>query len=57
MALICGVFVTGETDCVPGLSQHSADECPDAGQGALQHAGPQWHLPHQPHQAFHHGEW
>lgn len=54
---LCGVFVAGEADRVPGLCQHAADECPDASEGALQHASPQWHLPHQPHQAFHHGEW
>ncbi|XP_015145997.2 ras GTPase-activating protein nGAP isoform X3 [Gallus gallus] len=51
------IIQTGEADRVPGLCQHAADECPDAGEGALQHASPQWHLPHQPHQAFHHGEW
>ncbi|XP_072198707.1 ras GTPase-activating protein nGAP isoform X3 [Excalfactoria chinensis] len=51
------IIQTGEADRVPGLCQHTADECPDAGEGALQHASPQWHLPHQPHQAFHHGEW
>lgn len=54
---LCGVFVAGEADRVPGLCQHAADECPDTGEGALQHASPQWHLPHQSHQAFHHGEW
>ncbi|XP_062458265.1 ras GTPase-activating protein nGAP isoform X1 [Pezoporus occidentalis] len=51
------IIQTGEADHVPGLCQHTADECPDAGEGALQHASPQWHLPHQSHQAFHHGEW
>ncbi|XP_055580661.1 ras GTPase-activating protein nGAP isoform X4 [Falco cherrug] len=51
------IIPTGEADRVPGLCQHAADECPDAGEGALQHASPQWHLPHQSHQAFHHGEW
>ncbi|XP_061201601.1 ras GTPase-activating protein nGAP isoform X4 [Neopsephotus bourkii] len=51
------IIQTGEADHVPGLCQHAADECPDAGEGALQHASPQWHLPHQSHQAFHHGEW
>ncbi|XP_068547332.1 ras GTPase-activating protein nGAP isoform X4 [Anas acuta] len=51
------IIQTGEADRVPGLCQHAADECPDASEGALQHASPQWHLPHQPHQAFHHGEW
>ncbi|XP_030350989.1 ras GTPase-activating protein nGAP isoform X6 [Strigops habroptila] len=51
------IIQTGEADHVPGLCQHAADECPDTGEGALQHASPQWHLPHQSHQAFHHGEW
>ncbi|XP_075792985.1 ras GTPase-activating protein nGAP isoform X5 [Pelodiscus sinensis] len=51
------IIQTGEADRVSGLSQHAADECPDAGEGAVQHASPQWHLPHKPHQAFHHGEW
>ncbi|XP_075364014.1 ras GTPase-activating protein nGAP isoform X1 [Mycteria americana] len=51
------IIQTGEADRVPGLCQHTADECPDAGERALQHASPQWHLPHQSHQAFHHGEW
>lgn len=47
-----GVFA-GEADPVPGLGQHAADECPDAGKGALHHARPEW----QPSQALHHGEW
>ncbi|XP_071420837.1 ras GTPase-activating protein nGAP isoform X3 [Pithys albifrons albifrons] len=47
------IIPTGEADRVPGLCQHAADERPDAGEGALHHARPEW----QPSQAFHHGEW
>ncbi|XP_068807871.1 ras GTPase-activating protein nGAP isoform X9 [Struthio camelus] len=51
------IIQTGEADRVPGLCQHAADECPDASEGALQHASPQWRLAPQSYQAFHHGEW
>ncbi|XP_027514194.1 ras GTPase-activating protein nGAP isoform X1 [Corapipo altera] len=47
------IIPTGEADRVPGLGQHAADERPDAGEGALHHARPEW----EPPQAFHHGEW
>nr|XP_033771354.1 ras GTPase-activating protein nGAP isoform X3 [Geotrypetes seraphini] len=48
---------TGKTDCVTGCSQYTANERPDPGEGALQRAGPQRHLPNHSHQAFHHGKW
>ncbi|XP_053105684.1 ras GTPase-activating protein nGAP isoform X4 [Hemicordylus capensis] len=50
------IIRAGKKDSLSGFSQHTADECPDASEGTLQHAGPQRHLSHQPHQAFHHGE-
>ncbi|XP_059529933.1 ras GTPase-activating protein nGAP isoform X5 [Myotis daubentonii] len=51
------IIQTGKTDRVPGFGQHQTDERTDPGEGAVQHAGPKWPLSHQPHQAFHHGEW
>uniref|UniRef100_A0A8C2Y030 Ras GTPase-activating protein nGAP n=1 Tax=Capra hircus TaxID=9925 RepID=A0A8C2Y030_CAPHI len=51
------IMQTGKTDRVAGFGQHQTDERADPGEGTVQHAGPKWHLPHQPHQAFHHGEW
>ncbi|XP_044295057.1 ras GTPase-activating protein nGAP isoform X5 [Varanus komodoensis] len=50
------IMQAGKKDPLPGLGQHTANECPHPGEGTLQHAGPERHLPHQPHQAFHHGE-
>lgn len=46
----------GETHRVAGRGQRSPDERPDAAEGALQHAEPQRHLAHQPHQAADHRE-
>lgn len=46
----------GEAHRVAGRGQRSPDERPDAAEGALQHAEPQRHLAHQPHQTADHGK-
>lgn len=47
---LCVCVCAGEAHSIAGCSQRSSDERSDAAEGALQHADPQWHLPHQPHQ-------
>lgn len=48
--------VAGEAYRVAGRRQRPSDERPDAAEGALQHADPQRHLAHQPHQTADHRE-
>lgn len=54
--LKCVSASTGEAHRVAGRGQRSPDERPDAAEGALQHAEPQRHLAHQPHQTADHGK-
>ena len=53
---VCVCVCAGEAHRVAGRRQRPSDECPDAAEGALQHADPQRHLAHQPHQTADHRE-